>query len=136
MLEVIHALYTFHKHIIDVYLHGAPDHVLEDFVNYSMERDPNILESEGHHLVTVDSPISSEGYLALIWWMHLDLIIPGIGVHEAKELVVRRHLYQLIDPRKGITVLRASFIEVDKIDAESLLAILFFTRTGLESQSG
>ena len=59
-----HALYTFHQYIIDVYFCGAPDQVLEDFVNHSLESSPSILESEGHHLVAVDSPISGEGYLS------------------------------------------------------------------------
>ena len=59
-----------------------------------------------------------------------------IGVHEAKELMACRHLYWLIDPRKEIIVLRASFIEVGKVDADSPLAFFFFTRTELESSRG
>ena len=131
MLKVIRALYIFHQHIIDVYFHGAPNQVLEDFVNHSLERGPSILESEGHHLVAVDSPTNSESCLVFIWWVHLDLIIPGIGVHEAKKFVARRRFYQLIDPRKGITVLRANFIEVDKVDADSPLVIFFLHENGI-----
>jgi len=125
MLEVICALYTFHQHIADVYFHGAPNQVFEDFVNHSLECGPNILESEGHHLVAVESATSSKGCLVFIWLVHLDVIISEIGVHEAKELVACRRLYQLIDPWKEITVLQTSFIEVGKVDADSPLAILF-----------
>ena len=39
--------------------------------------------------------------------------------------MVRHLLYQLINPRKRITVLRASFIKVGKVDADSPLVILF-----------
>ena len=67
MLEMIRALYTFHQHIVDVYFHGAPDQILEDFVNHSLESVPNILESDRHHHVAVDSMISGEGYLIFIW---------------------------------------------------------------------
>jgi len=93
MLEVIHALYTFHQHIVDVYLHGAPDQVLKDFVNHSLENSPCVLETEGHHLVTVDTSTSSESDCVFIWWVHLDLIIAEIGIYKAKELVVRHRLH-------------------------------------------
>ena len=53
MLEVVRAMYTFHRHIIYVYLHGAPDQVLKDFVNHLLEGSPRVFESEGHHLVLV-----------------------------------------------------------------------------------
>ena len=83
----------FYQHIIDVYFHGAPNQIFKDFVNHSLEGIPRVLEFEGHHLVEVDSPISNEGSFVFIWWVHLDLIIVGIGVYEAKELVAHRHLY-------------------------------------------
>jgi len=60
MLEVIRTLYTFHQHILDAHLHGIPDQVLKDLVDHSLEGNPCILESEGHHLVAVDSMSSGE----------------------------------------------------------------------------
>ena len=78
---------------ISSHLHGVPHQVLEDLVYHPLEGGPCVLESEGHHLVAVDSLISSEGYLVFIWWVHLDLIIPEIGVHEAKEFVACHRLY-------------------------------------------
>ena len=90
---MIHALYTFHQHIIYVYFRGAPDQVLGDVVNHSLEGSPNILDSEGHHFVAVDSPTSNEGSLIFIWWMYFDLTIPRIGVHDAKKLVAHHRLY-------------------------------------------
>ena len=50
------------QHIIDVHLHGVPDQVLEDFVYHSLEGCPCVLESEGHHLVAVDSLIGGESH--------------------------------------------------------------------------
>ena len=78
MLEVVHAMNTFHQHIIYVYFHGTPDQVLKNFVNNSLKGSPRVLEYEGHHLVTVDSPTSSEGGSVFILWVHLDLIIARI----------------------------------------------------------
>ena len=75
MLEVIHVLFTFHQHIIDVYLYGAPDQIFKDFINHSLEGSLRVLKSKGYQLVAVDSPASSESYFAFIWWVHLDLII-------------------------------------------------------------
>ena len=94
---MIGALYTFHQH----HLHGVSDQVHEDFVYHPLDGCPCVLESEGHHLVAVDSSISNEGHLVFIWRVHLDLIILGIGIHETKELIARRRLYLLIDPWKG-----------------------------------
>jgi len=78
-------LYAFDQHVVDIHLHDAPNWALEDFV-YALECNPRVLESEGHHLVIVDSPISDEGRLVFVWRVHLDLVISGIDVHEAKEL--------------------------------------------------
>ena len=103
-------LYTFYQHVIDVYFNGAPDQVLEDFVNHSLERSASVLEPKGHHLVAVDSSISNEGCLVFILRVYLDLFLPGIDIHKTKELITRRCLQQLINPRNGITISRASLI--------------------------
>ena len=86
-------MYTFYQHIIYVYLHGAPDQVLKDFVNHSLEGSPYVLESEGHHFAAVNSPTSSEGIFVFILWVHVDLVIAGIDIHEAKVLVARHRFY-------------------------------------------
>jgi len=68
--------------------------------------------------------------------VHLDLIITGVGVHEAEELVARCRFYQLIDPWKGINILWASFIEIDKVDADSPLTILLLHENGIREPVG
>ena len=47
---------TFHQHIIHIHLHGVPDKVLEDLIYHPLEDGPCVLESEGHHLIAVNSP--------------------------------------------------------------------------------
>jgi len=68
--------------------------------------------------------------------VHLDLTIPEIGVHEAKKFVARHRLYQLIDYRNRVTILRASFIKVGKVDADYPFAILFLHENGIGEPVG
>ena len=78
MLEVIRTLYIFHQHIVDVYLHGTPDHIFKGFINHSLKGSSRVLKSEEHHLVAVDSPTNSKRFV-FIWWVHLDLIIAELA---------------------------------------------------------
>jgi len=72
------------KHAFGVYLHDMQDQVLEDLVYHSLEGCSGVLQSERHHLIAVDSPIGKECHLVFVWWMHLDLIISGVGIHKPK----------------------------------------------------
>ena len=114
MLKVIRMLYTFHQHIIDAHLHGIFDQVLKDFIYHLLEGCPYVLESERHHLVAVDSLTNGECRFVFIRWVHLDLIIAEIGVHEAKEFVYCHGFYQLFDPHERVTILWAGFVEICK----------------------
>ena len=93
MLKVLRVLYTFHQHIIHIYLYGVLDKVLEDLVDHLLEGGSCVLESKGHYLITVNSLTFCEGYLIFIWWVHPDLIIAGVRVYEAKELVSYCNFY-------------------------------------------
>ena len=46
MLEVIHAHDTFH-HVINVHFYCAPDQVLEDLVNHTLEDGFGVLNLKG-----------------------------------------------------------------------------------------
>ena len=56
-------LHTFYRHIIHVHLYGVHDKVLEDLFYHPLEGAPCVLKSEVHHLVAVNSPTRSTGYL-------------------------------------------------------------------------
>ena len=64
MLEVLRALYTFHQHIIHIHLHGVFDKVIEDLIYHPLKDGPDVLESEGHHLVAVNFPIVVKAILS------------------------------------------------------------------------
>jgi len=55
--------------------------------------------------------------------VHLDLIVPRVGVYEA-EFLARHCFYPLIDPREEEAILWADFIEVSEVDTHPLFAIL------------
>ena len=101
MLEVICALHTFYQHIIHVHLHDVPNEIL-DLIYHPLKGGPYVLEAVGHHFVAVNSPTSGESCFIFIWRVHFDLIILGIGVHEAKEFMAGHGFYYLIDPWEGI----------------------------------
>ena len=54
------------------------------------------------------------------------MVIPGIGVHEAQELISGCGVDRLIDPGKREWVLWAGLVQVGEIDADSPLPVLLF----------
>jgi len=54
----------------------------------------------------------------------LDLVVPGVSLHETEKLRARHCLYHLIHPWEGETILWASFIEVSEVDADPPPAVL------------
>ena len=75
---------TLQKHVVNVYLHGMPNQVLEDLVDHSLEGCSGILHSERHHVIAIDSLIDDEHLLVFIWCMHFDLIVSDVDVHKAE----------------------------------------------------
>ena len=124
MLEVIRTQDIFHQYVINVHFHYTPDQILKDLVNHALEGGPSVFEPEGHHLVAIKFSTSSKSSLVFIWWVHLTLVILGVGVYEAEKFMARYYLYQLIDSREGKAILWASFIEASEVDADPPLAIL------------
>ena len=83
VLQVVDISETLHKHVIDVHLHGTSDLLLENLVGHPLESCSYVLQSERHHHVAVDPSVGDEHHLVFVLGMHLDLVVPGVGVHEA-----------------------------------------------------
>ena len=64
--------------------------LLDDFIDHSLEGGSGVLQSEWHHFVAVDGAASGEGSLVLIWWIHLDLIVNEVSIHEVEESMTCR----------------------------------------------
>ena len=93
-------------------------------------------EPDGHHILAIDSPTSGESSLVFVWWGHLDVVVPGVGVHEVEKFVPRCCFHQLIDPWEGEAILWACFIKVSEVDADPLFAILLLHEDGIGEQVG
>ena len=78
-------LKAFHKHIIDVHLHGVSDLLHKDFVDYPLKSCSGVLLPEGHHLIAIDFSVGDKRHLILIQRMHLDLIVYRICIHEIEK---------------------------------------------------
>jgi len=66
VLHMVGALKTLHKHVVNVYLHGVFDQLLEDLVDHSLKSSSGVFQSEWHHLITVDSSIGDERHLIFV----------------------------------------------------------------------
>jgi len=73
---------TLHSNIVDLAIYGFAYMLVKDCVNGTLICWAHILQTEGHHCVTVDSQWCSDGWMPLILWIHLDLIISWEAVHE------------------------------------------------------
>ena len=96
---MIRVLETLYEHVVDIHLHCASYQLLEDFIDHLVEGDSDIIQPEGHYFVAVDGTTSVEGNLALILWLYLDLIISGVGIHEAEKFMTRSCVDHLVYAR-------------------------------------
>jgi len=136
MLKVICAQDTLHQHVVNIDFYCASDQILENLVNHALEGSPGIFEPERHHLTEINPPISSESSIILIWWVHLDLIVSGVGVHDLRSswLIIASTNLSILQSGK-LSFGQASLRLVKSMQT-LYLPFFFFTRTGLESQSG
>ena len=97
VVYMVFHLQTFDKHVIHVHFRSFPDLFGEHFVDQPLIGSSSVLESKGHHLVAIKAPINHKSFLDSIRFMHLDLIIAGIHVHETKEFKANGHVHDLVN---------------------------------------
>jgi len=95
ILHMVGAIKTLHKHV-DIHLPCVPDQLLENFINHSLESGSFVLQAEGHDFVAVDGAAGGEGRLVLVFWMHPNLIVSLVDIHEAEKFVTRCHIDHLV----------------------------------------
>ena len=84
----------------------------------------------------IDSLTSGENNLIFSWWVHLYLVVPGVGVYEDEEFVTCRYFYQQIDPWEGEAILCAGFIEVSEVNADPPFVFLLLHEDGIGEPVG
>ena len=72
---MIRALFGFYQHIININLHGTAEQRSKHFRHQPLIGGPCILQSEGHHIITVQAMGHDERCLFYIRGVHRDLVI-------------------------------------------------------------
>lgn len=102
--DIVGCMDALYQHVIHIDFHVSPKLILEDLVHQPLISCSCILEAEGYYLVAVNAFLGHEGSVLLIVWVHLYLVIPEEGIHEAEEFVTGHRVHQLVDlwQRKAI----------------------------------
>ena len=82
MSDIIRALFGFHQHIVNINLHGTAEQRSEHFLHQPLISGPCILQSEGHHIIEIQSVGRDERCLFYIRGVHRDLVISKESVKK------------------------------------------------------
>ena len=86
--NMVCSLETLHQHVIYIYFHILSDLYFEDLIDEPLVGGSGVFQTEGHYFVAVYALIGYEGCMLLIFWCHLDLIIPNEGIYETQKSMV------------------------------------------------
>ncbi|KAI5335189.1 hypothetical protein L3X38_025322 [Prunus dulcis] len=87
VFEVVSMLGGFDQHIIHVDFHGSADLRLENLIHKPLVGCSNILQPKRYDHVAVGPSLEDERGLCLVIIVYHNLIIAGVGIHEAEQLV-------------------------------------------------
>ena len=113
----------FYQHVIYVHLHSYTYLLMQHPIHQPLIRSSCIFDPEQYHTITVGSLRYDERSLFLVTWVHTDLVVAGEGIHKTEEFVARSGIYDEVDSRQREIVLRARFVDVSEVDAESPFAV-------------
>ena len=71
------------EHVIHIGLHCVTNLFPDHLVDKMLVGCSGILETEQHDLIIVEPAVCNEGSVFLIGYMHRDLVVPRISLHEA-----------------------------------------------------
>jgi len=75
------------NHVIDIYFDAVAHQMTKDFVHQSLVGCPSILEAKMHKFVKIISVVSDESGFVHVGCGHGDLIVTGVCVKKAEDLV-------------------------------------------------
>jgi hypothetical protein len=85
---------------------------LEAGLDSSLICSISVLQPEGHGRVAIRMKPGDERGLLLVFFLDRDLVVPGVAVEEAEQVVARRGVDDLINPRQPKGVLGAVLVEI------------------------
>lgn len=118
--------FTFDNHVVDICLN--PHLPTKHLVNLSLVSGSCVLKSEWHYFVAIRLSVNGKGCVLSVFRGHAYLIVSQESIHEGQQLVVRSGIYQLVDSRERIAILRISFIQVGIINAHRPVTISFLNK--------
>lgn len=93
---------TFDDNVVYVGGQTFPKLVLKDFVDEPLECGPRILEDKGHHFVVEGAFVGDEGSVFFVLRVHRDLTVHRKSIQEAKHLVTRNVVHELVDGGRSL----------------------------------
>ena len=79
---MIRALFGLHQHVVNINLHGTAEQRSEHFHHQPLISGPCILQSEGHHIIEIQSVGHDEGCLFCIRGVQKDLVVSRESVQK------------------------------------------------------
>ena len=89
----------FYYEVINMVYHLLVQHITKDRNHGSLIGITSILQSEKHHLVIVIPKKCPKGGFLGICWLHDDLVVTNVAIHERKTLVTNSCVHQNVDIR-------------------------------------
>jgi hypothetical protein len=104
-------------HVIHVGFDVLVELPLEAGLDSSLIGGASVLQPEGHGRVAVRAKRGDERGLLLVFFLDSDLVVPGVAVEEAEQVVALRGVDDLINLRQPKGVLGAVLVEIGVVDA-------------------
>lgn len=112
---VINGVHRLCYHVIDVYLYGAPNLLLENLVHETLIGGDNVLQTKGHNLVAVQPTVGDKDHFILIGLVYWNLVVPRENIYETKYLISCCSINQLVYPGKLDAILGTRFFQIHEI---------------------
>ncbi|KAI5324982.1 hypothetical protein L3X38_034055 [Prunus dulcis] len=110
---------ALYQHVVNVNFHDVADVTGEDFVDEPLVCCPRVLQTERHDIIAVQPFVCYECGMFAVGRVHEYLIIAGVGIHKAQQLVAGSGIHELVYPWQREAVLRAGFVEIGIVLAHS-----------------
>ena len=89
VLAMVSIFHSLSDHIIYMNLHNSSNLISKDFVHKSLRGGFGILQSKWDYFITVSCIFHYKGHFFLVHWMHINLVVARISVHEVEKFCLQ-----------------------------------------------
>ena len=108
---------------------------MEGKIHCPLKGSPCIFQSKGNFSISECTPRENKSSFMLVFRFDLDLIVAGETIHKREYLTTRTCIYDLINKRCRVVVLRTGFVKVSKFRTNTNSPYFLSTGTGLDTHS-